>query len=1545
MPLSPTSNMKFLFRKLISVAGLGLALLGSAAAQTQINLAGPQVKGVLPAARGGTGDSSITGITKGNGTSPFTAAVGSDVISLWTGTCSSSTFLRGDGSCQAPAGAGTVIGATFSGGIISVTGTTTLAFTVAGTSGGIPFFNSATGWASSGVLGAGQFVLGGGVGTTPTTSFSVVPVGNGGTGASSLTGLVKGNGTSPFTAAASSDVIALWTGSCSATTFLRGDGSCQTVSGSGNTTSATGTVNFVTKYTAANTIGNSLASDSGTVLLYTGSGGITANSGGSSSILTLGDSGINCPTTITSGTSGVCSAAFAPLWITNNSGTPATTTIETQNNKGASNGYASLDGTSNVPAVQLLNFPGAVFALTGNTSLSINSTATTWTAADYGASPMQPIVYTDNATSSTDISPDLYVNSGSASFHRPVEFALRGVDQFQICEQSGPQGQSVFGSAVTCANINNSPFAKIIMESQTAAHTIVRLWQASTSASGDEIEVNNATAQGTGWYFARGYSGVTSTDTSNGGGVESFHIRGDGQFQANTTSSVSQYAVWKNTTAALVGASQSSPNLALCGTEWHSAASVEGCLNLQFVPGTGLDAANTINFTHTGSATGVTTLQSPGPVASASDGTHAAYLSLLGNTTAPAITANTVGFLGPNSASFTAYALQLPSTNPSSGTPVLSCTTPSSSVSACSWVAAGGSSALSAITAASGANTIASGNNGAQVWNWAQTTNSQVAFTFGETSAATGTSDQELLVQTVAGSTAIPLTVQNSLTGSQTLAALRITPTWNTSGVVDAALLINPTNTGSGAASLLIDAQLGGTSQWNVDKAGDSTQLGSALFGASPPAFTAGTGGAIGFGEGTVATTLTGADILSAVSSNHRFEMLLNGGSALILVGVASAGTSGHCVDFATNGIDLADSGSACGSGSNAFPITITGGVSGGIPYFSSTTVESASAILTSTDVVLGGGAGAAPNVSNNLTFVSPTLTVGTAGSTTGILLLASVTATGSVSLTPASAASAFTLTLPAVTDTVAAIAATQTLTNKSISLQQIKSASGAIATLANGNNPLTISCAQTTASQACTTFTEATASTQATDAELQITTLTTSAAADLQLTQGAAGPAAANAPAIINITAAAAGGAASASINGLTGAPINLLTGAGSAGGATTGNGGTGGAFNVTLGAGGAHGGTTTNTGGVGGAYSFTPGAGTQGAATGAGGAAGVTTFAAAVGGAGGATSGTGGAGSDFLVNTGTGGAATSGSTTGRGGNVVFTLASAGGTGTAGAPGQFEIVGGTVAGANTTPFLNITGTWNTSGVVDAAIFANITNTGSGALSKLIDLQIGSTSQFNVDKSGNETLLGTLAIGTSPPACTAGTGGAVCLTAGTAFTNVAGTSGIYADSTINEFVGKTNGASGGGVMVRTQPGSIRSTGLVAAVTTATLCASSAGACNTAGTYHVHIALYQSGAACTTNTTGGVSPTLTWTDGNGTAHTTVAFPMDTQSSAVAISTTMLFNQTAAGIGTVFGSGDLNIDTNGSIIQYAIGFAQCSVSGTATYAASLTVDRIQ
>jgi len=113
--------------------------------------------------------------------------------------------------------AGTVSSVSWTGGIVSVaTATSTPALTIAGTSGGIPYFSSASTWASSGALTANALVLGGGAGTAPTVLGSLgttstvlhgnaagaptfgavalgsdvsgtLPLGNGGTGLTSFT--------------------------------------------------------------------------------------------------------------------------------------------------------------------------------------------------------------------------------------------------------------------------------------------------------------------------------------------------------------------------------------------------------------------------------------------------------------------------------------------------------------------------------------------------------------------------------------------------------------------------------------------------------------------------------------------------------------------------------------------------------------------------------------------------------------------------------------------------------------------------------------------------------------------------------------------------------------------------------------------------------------------------------------------------------------------------------------------------------------------------------------------------------------------------------------------------------------------------------------------------------------------------------------------------------------------------------------------------------------------------------------------------------------
>lgn len=114
-------------------------------------------------------------LTNGTGLPLSTGVTGNlPVGNLNSGTsASSSTFWRGDGTWATPTGSVTSVGGSFTGGLVSVAGSPvtssgTLAFTVAGTSGGIPYFSSASTWASSGALTANLPVIGGGAGVAPT---------------------------------------------------------------------------------------------------------------------------------------------------------------------------------------------------------------------------------------------------------------------------------------------------------------------------------------------------------------------------------------------------------------------------------------------------------------------------------------------------------------------------------------------------------------------------------------------------------------------------------------------------------------------------------------------------------------------------------------------------------------------------------------------------------------------------------------------------------------------------------------------------------------------------------------------------------------------------------------------------------------------------------------------------------------------------------------------------------------------------------------------------------------------------------------------------------------------------------------------------------------------------------------------------------------------------------------------------------------------------------------------------------------------------------
>lgn len=124
----------------------------------------------LPVIGGGAGMAPTVGTVSGN-TTEFGTVSGA----LVSGDClkadASGNIVDNSAACSTATV--TSVAASFTGGLISVGGSPvtssgTLALTVAGTSGGVPYFSGASTWASSGALTANLPVIGGGAGSAPT---------------------------------------------------------------------------------------------------------------------------------------------------------------------------------------------------------------------------------------------------------------------------------------------------------------------------------------------------------------------------------------------------------------------------------------------------------------------------------------------------------------------------------------------------------------------------------------------------------------------------------------------------------------------------------------------------------------------------------------------------------------------------------------------------------------------------------------------------------------------------------------------------------------------------------------------------------------------------------------------------------------------------------------------------------------------------------------------------------------------------------------------------------------------------------------------------------------------------------------------------------------------------------------------------------------------------------------------------------------------------------------------------------------------------------
>ena len=156
------------------------------------------------------------------------------------------------------------------------------------------------------------------------------------------------------------------------------------------------------------------------------------------------------------------------------------------------------------------------------------------------------------------------------------------------------------------------------------------------------------------------------------------------------------------------------------------------------------------------------------------------------------------------------------------------------------------------------------------------------------------------------------------------------------------------------------------------------------------PAGSTATGGVCMTEAASTGWTPTAGFSYMRADTSHAFLYSLNGGGE-VPVGLWSATPVGSkCVQSSGVLGLLAEASLACGQ--LAYPVPVTGGVSGAVPCYTATTTESAGTLLATNALVLGGGAGACPATGNgDFTYAAHTLT----GGASGLVNLASEAAGG----------------------------------------------------------------------------------------------------------------------------------------------------------------------------------------------------------------------------------------------------------------------------------------------------------------------------------------------------------------------------------------------------------------------------------------------------------------------------------------------------------------------------------------------------------------------
>jgi hypothetical protein len=197
---------------------------------------------------------------------------------------------------------------------------------------------------------------------------------------------------------------------------------------------------------------------------------------------------------------------------------PSANVVSTHITGGTQNYFPIFSSTGNVtPSPFFMN--SGVF--TGNTPTlnTIPDLGGTSVAPQYGVQ----VIDTSNGPSSQDRTINAYFGTGAANLsrHDPIDVQIEGLEQLHIGWQPGPQGETVIGNAVPFESVQQAPYAKSVISSNTPGHTEVRLFQASASDTAQDgmLSFNNTTTSATPgtfyfWTACQGAIGINALTTA-----------------------------------------------------------------------------------------------------------------------------------------------------------------------------------------------------------------------------------------------------------------------------------------------------------------------------------------------------------------------------------------------------------------------------------------------------------------------------------------------------------------------------------------------------------------------------------------------------------------------------------------------------------------------------------------------------------------------------------------------------------------------------------------------------------------------------------------------------------------------------------------------------------------------------------------------------------------------------------------------------------------------------------------------------------------------